>query len=261
MLAATLALADLRRCSQLEILTPTHALHPRLDLASPASLQQFEPYDLMPFLADDLRAVAAACPALAHLYLEAFSLSGSWEGVVLQHLTRLEVAICAVEVDEVDEEEDEDEWAAWPGAPLLHAAAPRLAALDMRCSSASAAAALLDLRLTTLTHIGLAADIFEDGGDGGELDTQDALRKVERLAPASLGIRLASAHAPEGDEALRGRVRPALAWLYDCAVGLSTSGALQLLAVHLDVVPVPVHMLLPALAPLGGSLRELELRG
>ena len=194
-------------------------------------------------------------------------MAGSWEGAVLPQLTRLEVNDCTVQVDQVAAVEEEDELAAWAGAPLLHAAAPRLAALDLGYSGCEDAAALLDCRLTALTHVHLPAKIFgyEGEADGAE-DTGYAFRKVERLAPASLGIQLSSVHLPDlADDVLAaamvGRVRPALAWLYDCAVGLSARGALQSLAIRLAVVPVPVHMLLPALAPLGGSLRELELLG
>ena len=201
--------------------------------------------------------VAAACPALARLSLNGFSLQGSWEGEVLPHLTRLELEYCEVDAQQPAAASGECEWEAWPGAPLLHAAAPRLAALetDYLCGP-EVAAALLDRRLTALTHVHLESRILgsHDKSDERVRATESAFRKVERLAPASLGFHLFN-------ESNCAPVEPALAWLKGCVVGWAARGALQSLAVCLFTVPVPVHMLLPALAPLGGTLRKLEVRG
>ena len=235
--------------------------------ALPPVSWRHEPHFSVAFTSVDARAVAAACPELVHLHLERFVLQGSWEGVVRPQLTSLEVITCRVELQLMAAVEEEDHLAAWAGAPLLHAAAPHLAALDTLDSGPLVAAALLDRRLTALTSLALDADHFGLHGDGsgdGPRETGYAMHKVERLAPPMLYIRLLNPRAlGDGDfgAAAARHSQSLLSWLFGRAVGWSARGALQTLTIQLPSVPVPVHLLLPALAPLGGSLVCLHLYG
>jgi hypothetical protein len=226
---------------------------------------------------EDVAAASAACPGLLELSIRNYALSGDWGAApafgggaggggagagVFSALTRLSLA----DVEPVG-------WGAAgaaDGLPLLHRAAPRLAALDA-FAVAGPGASMLTTALTALTELRLVVESPPAADGAEEARVMDFFRAAERLAVPRLALRVLRVEDNARYERLGPGAVGGAEWAAGAAARLFSwaaraagrgGGAVRDLEVDAFGLSLRVHEALPPLAAaLGGRLERLALEG